>query len=229
MWGGRARSRWRVSPETHGRVVAGIHQSAPRIEPRSAVLIRSPNCSGTSTNSIGAPGFISLRSMVSRVSRQPYDFSICRSTRTSGSNPGAKSLRDFDQLIGAPGFEPGTSASRTQRSTGLSHAPVLRTTHFNWWANEDGVGWTSLRSCRTHSAIFFKDRVGSKPTFNLSTQEVRTGWDSNPRGCKPTRFPIVRLKPLGHPSKVGPPSCSEWRQIHAFPDDGSQNRLCPKR
>ena len=29
--------------------------------------------------------------------------------------------------IGAPGFEPGTSASRTQRSTGLSHAPrVMR-------------------------------------------------------------------------------------------------------
>ena len=25
--------------------------------------------------------------------------------------------------VGAPGFEPGTSASRTQRSTGLSHAP----------------------------------------------------------------------------------------------------------
>jgi hypothetical protein len=27
--------------------------------------------------------------------------------------------------IGAPGFEPGTSATRTQRSTGLSHAPEL--------------------------------------------------------------------------------------------------------
>ena len=32
----------------------------------------------------------------------------------------------------------------------------------------------------------------------LSTK--RTGWDSNPRGREPTRFPIVRLKPLGHPS-----------------------------
>ena len=28
----------------------------------------------------------------------------------------------------------------------------------------------------------------------------RTGWDSNPRGQMPTRFPVVRLKPLGHPS-----------------------------
>src|SRR3989442_15162083 len=31
---------------------------------------------------------------------------------------------------------------------------------------------------------------------------VRTGWDSNPRnGCPLTRFPSVRLKPLGHPSR----------------------------
>ncbi len=28
-------------------------------------------------------------------------------------------------LIGATGFEPATSASRTQRSTKLSHAPIL--------------------------------------------------------------------------------------------------------
>ena len=37
----------------------------------------------------------------------------------------------------------------------------------------------------------------------------RTGWDSNPRGQMPTRFPVVRLKPLGHPSfktgKIGAP------------------------
>src|SRR3989442_13842528 len=32
---------------------------------------------------------------------------------------------------------------------------------------------------------------------------VRTGWDSNPRnGCPLTRFPSVRLKPLGHPSEL---------------------------
>ena len=33
----------------------------------------------------------------------------------------------------------------------------------------------------------------------LDSQE-RTGRDSNPRGQMPTRFPVVRLKPLGHPS-----------------------------
>ena len=34
-------------------------------------------------------------------------------------------------VIGAPGFEPGTSATRTQRSTGLSHAPcVISLSHY---------------------------------------------------------------------------------------------------
>ena len=33
-------------------------------------------------------------------------------------------ISDRPFSIGAPGFEPGTSASRTQRSTGLSHAPI---------------------------------------------------------------------------------------------------------
>ena len=45
-------------------------------------------------------------------------------------------------LIGVPGFEPGTSATRTQRSTGLSHTP--RTT-YRVTTTADGVGWTSLR------------------------------------------------------------------------------------
>ena len=66
-------------------------------------------------------------------------------------------LQPLLPLVGAPGFEPGTSASRTQRSTKLSHAPY-----------------------------------------------TRTEWDSNPRGLSPTRFPIVRLKPLGHPSFTHP-------------------------
>lgn len=75
--------------------------------------------------------------------------------------------------IGAPGFEPGTSATRTQRSTGLSHAP---------FPNDPAR------------------RAGQRlPSFR-TTVTKRTGWDSNPRGLAPTRFPIVRLKPLGHPS-----------------------------
>ena len=38
-------------------------------------------------------------------------------------NPGSN--RVPPPSVGAPGFEPGTSATRTQRSTGLSHAPRL--------------------------------------------------------------------------------------------------------
>ncbi len=44
--------------------------------------------------------------------------------------------------------------------------------------------------------------VGENPTPTLITTTLRTGWDSNPRGLAPTRFPIVRLKPLGHPSRI---------------------------
>ncbi len=43
--------------------------------------------------------------------------------------------------IGAPGFEPGTSATRTQRSTGLSHAPRLRVP-----PAADGVGFEPTRA-----------------------------------------------------------------------------------
>ena len=43
-------------------------------------------------------------------------------TRDLDGQKGRSHDRPFE--VGAPGFEPGTSASRTQRSTGLSHAPI---------------------------------------------------------------------------------------------------------
>ena len=87
----------------------------------------------------------------------PYQLGLRLRMRTPPETEPRESTHRFYLFpIGAPGFEPGTSATRTQRSTGLSHAPH----HF----------------------------------------QPRTGWDSNPRGLSPTRFPIVRLKPLGHPS-----------------------------
>ena len=62
--------------------------------------------------------------------------------------------------VGAPGFEPGTSASRTQRSTGLSHAPnstLTGQTRFcgNAWARTCvkrtvSSGWGGIR---THEGI----------------------------------------------------------------------------
>src|SRR5689334_19792991 len=43
----------------------------------------------------------------------------------------------------------------------------------------------------------------SRPAVSTAHPSVqRTGWDSNPRnGCPLTRFPSVRLQPLGHPSQ----------------------------
>ncbi len=48
--------------------------------------------------------------------------------------------------IGAPGFEPGTSASRTQRSTGLSHAPNNKGAHSRRHCNGRG-------GIRTHETL----------------------------------------------------------------------------
>ena len=123
--------------------------------------------------------------------------------RRSGSNlrfePGRRTcLAAFAaNLIGAPGFEPGTSATRTQRSTGLSHAPKPVLEPRGGCALRANT--TSARSTRPHaSALLRRSRVGSN--LSPAAPSKRTGWDSNPRGREPTRFPIVRLKPLGHPS-----------------------------
>jgi hypothetical protein len=70
------------------------------------------------------------------------------------------------------------------------------------------AGSASCRKRRPHVAPSFGRRVGSNasartddPTETHLRSFERTGWDSNPRGRLPTRFPIVRLKPLGHPSR----------------------------
>ena len=127
-------------------------------------------------------------------------------------------------LIGAPGFEPGTSASRTQRSTGLSHAPKNGTSTDEPKRRSRGLdpritlmsisgrsGMDLVSLGRSRSAFGFarpeptlrppaESAVGSHPITTLLFNQ-RTEWDSNPRGLSPTRFPIVRLKPLGHPSR----------------------------
>ena len=47
---------------------------------------------------------------------------------------------------------------------------------------------------------------------SLEARNWRREWDSNPRyGCPYTRFPSVRLQPLGHPSvlcRVAPLGCA---------------------
>ena len=75
-------------------------------------------------------------------------------------------------IVGAPGFEPGTSATRTQRSTGLSHAPnfsapVLIRAHPPW-----------MGSLCSNRVVAFAPRL--EPTLNL---------------CGPERMRLYRTEP----------------------------------
>ena len=73
---------------------------------------------------VGAPGF-DLRSpsaILSRLGGQPLDRKAGH-TSAPRLNLRFQSGQPPELKVGAPGFEPGTSASRTQRSTELSHAP----------------------------------------------------------------------------------------------------------
>lgn len=96
--------------------------------------------------------------------------------------------------IGAPGFEPGTSATRTQRSTGLSHAPnptgILRTTVVSSCdPTKNGRG-----GIRTHVSFRPHDfqscalsRSATRPSAatdrpDIAARGQRREWDSNPRG-----------------------------------------------
>src|SRR5690606_15082729 len=111
------------------------------------------------------------------------------------------------QSIGAPGFEPGTSATRTQRSTGLSHAPrhhfirparthadlLRRSVGSNSYSLVHGRGGMgSLRSPRRGSTASGASRNhhlarSARPTlaifsedrrgFEFSLFGPRTGWD----------------------------------------------------
>ena len=138
-------------------------------------------------------------------------FSSVRSIKTA-----AASQRS---LIGAPGFEPGTSATRTQRSTGLSHAPELSGNYYG----RGGMDLASLgrlagspldRFAPTFVAARLEptERVSAKRaggrthrSFGQGVHHSRKfcltdGGGFEPTRTMSTRFPIVRLKPLGHPS-----------------------------
>ena len=69
---------------------------------------------------------------------------------------------------------------------------------------------------RLLQALTGKSGVNSAPTQGL---KWRREWDSNPRyACAHTRFPSVRLKPLGHPS--GSRFCQP--NAHIKPEASSQ-------
>ncbi len=84
-------------------------------------------------NTIGVPGFTSLRSVVSAIAG-----GFTRARWRLGSNLRFSSGFPSGTNIGVPGFEPGTSATRTQRSTGLSHTP-------DYSGTDNGRGGIELR------------------------------------------------------------------------------------
>ena len=80
------------------------------------------------------------------------DAPVLRTRRSGPSNvpvrPSGAGLEDWVSppfVIGAPGFEPGTSATRTQRSTGLSHAPESADAAAPIVIRADGVGFEPTR------------------------------------------------------------------------------------
>ena len=114
-----------------------------------------------------------------------------RPDRARCASAGALILRNQNShgpSVGVPGFEPGTSASRTQRSTGLSHTPNKKTAPF--LAPLERTGWDSnprdsircphaLQACAlNHSATCPKS---DDSLFTLAVLPKRRGWDSNPR------------------------------------------------
>ena len=144
-------------------------------------------------------------------------------------------------------FEPGTSASRTQRSTGLSHAPLifsylprarmkrtpLRGLRFvaglllgRRFAPVSEVA-RSVRTgdlCVPNAALYRTEprpvffpcwscarmkRIPASPGSSAEPPADGVGFEPT-RVFSPTRFPIVRLKPLGHPSEKKDPQATLW-------------------
>ncbi len=110
--------------------------------------------------------------------------------------------------VGAPGFEPGTSASRTQRSTELSHAPKSRKNGRGGIRTHAGINPHDFQSCalsRSATRPSFRPNGGLNPTSPSRSGTTRREWDSNPRGLASNALAGRRLKPLGHPSQTVAP------------------------
>jgi hypothetical protein len=83
--------------------------------------------------------------------------------------------------IGAPGFEPGTSATRTQRSTGLSHAPVTD------GLATDGVGFSSLTLAALHSLRSFRAEPTLRSSAKITWVRTLAPIPTDGVGFEPTR------------------------------------------
>ncbi len=95
------------------RAARAAPQSSPAFAPAGAPASGSTPSESPPVSSLALNGRGGIRTHAGRC---PHDFQSCALSH-SATRPSKTGT------IGAPGFEPGTSATRTQRSTGLSHAP----------------------------------------------------------------------------------------------------------
>ena len=104
-----------------------------------------------------------------------------------------RNVNSYGTSVGVPGFEPGTSASRTQRSTGLSHTPNKKNGALLGAKKADRVGFEptrqfccphALQACAlNHSATCPKVMTLSSPQWCC---QKRRGWDG-PRFARSSR------------------------------------------
>ncbi len=147
----RIASRFSVVSAVHASTAFADHAKAPRLScgrlRRSSLVSAVDRWTALADHSF--PPRLNLRFW-----RPPLAAAACSLTRARKS--GRRRVGCFIK-VGAPGFEPGTSASRTQRSTELSHAPK-----------------------------FAHHRPENVPAETRGRDHVRKvkrmGWDSNPRG-----------------------------------------------
>ncbi len=132
-------------------------------------------------------------------------------------------------MVGATGFEPATSSSRTKRATKLRHAPIGQ--------RRGGICLLPFPPSRLPRTLG-RGRLGDRAGFSRSRRSVANSpwswqrpslrpsprWPGGPSGwsASPVRFcwPVAGLEPPGphRAGRVGPPgSQSPHRSLHGAP------------
>lgn len=118
-------------------------------------------------------------------------------------SPRLVDLRGTEDREAPPGLEPGIRDLQSLALTNLATAPwVLQKSRPPDSNGDPLAGTRSEERARLPvppGRLHEEDALGSWPRKRPGNGK-RTGEDSNLRGLSPTRFPIVRHKPLGHPS-----------------------------
>jgi hypothetical protein len=114
-------------------VIAPPPRAAPTTPPRTADRLDSDSCLASSLRSpdpFSVPVAGAMTSTIARSARSRRDLchtaAVLADAALAEPLPGGRKVpeRSASAAIGAPGFEPGTSPTRTVRATRLRHAPM---------------------------------------------------------------------------------------------------------